>query len=213
MEHRNSYVMGRRNNTISSELLIQVGKIKQLCAAWGLTARELDRFLETGAVRPARDGRGRGSLRLLDERSLCDFFFAHSFKELGVRQEAVAKAVARLRPQYQALLVRRPRRFVVRFASRDKKSARLWPELVFDTGPLWQCLRTAVSLRNELLHVQRGRPKDNWRALFHEAVTDLSREMRKKRISDEHLDAAIETVRARRRSEKADEAGVTVRPP
>jgi DNA-binding transcriptional MerR regulator len=195
------------------ELLIQVGKVKELCAAWGLTARELDRFLETGAVRPARHGRGKGSLRLLDERSLCDAFFAHSFKELGVRQETVAKAVARLRPRYPALLGQRPRRFVVRFASRDKRDSRLWPELAFDTAPLWFCLATAVSLRNELTHVQRGRPKDNWRAVFQKAVTELSREMQEKRISDKHLDAAIEAVRTRRRSEQTDEAVVTVPPP
>jgi len=49
--------------------------------------------------------------------------------------------------------------------------------------------------------------------MFREAMTNLSKEMQDKRISDEQIDAAIETVRARRRHGKADGAIVTVSPP
>jgi hypothetical protein len=136
---------------------------------------------------------------LLDEWSLCDVFFAHSLRELGVRRDAVAKAVARLRPRYPVLLGQRPRRLVMRLASKGTGDSRLRPEIAFDTAPLWRCLATAVSVRNDYLHVQRGRPRDDWRAAFHNALTALSREMRDKRISEKHLDTAIEAVRARRR--------------
>jgi hypothetical protein len=184
-----------------------------LCAPWGVTSGELDKLIEAGAIRPARQARGKGSVRLLDERSLCDVFFAHSFRELGVRQETVAKVVERLRPQYPLLLRQRPQRLIVHFASRGERYQRLWPELKFDTRRLWLCLAMAMSLMNDLTHVQRGRPRSNWRLMFRKAMTNLSKEMQDKRISDEQIDAAIETVRARRRHGKADEAIVTVSPP
>lgn len=196
------------------ELLVQVGKIGELCAPWGVTAKEIDKLIEAGAVRPSRPGRGRGSLRLLDEWSLCDVFFAHSFRELGVRQEIFAKMIARLRPQYPLLLGQRPQRLKVHFAPRSQRPAsRVWPELVFDTRPLWTCLATAISARDELTQIQRGRPRKNWRAMFRQAMTELSREMQDKRISDDQIDAAINTVRARRRQGKDDEAIVTIPPP
>jgi len=196
------------------ELLAQVGKISELCAPWGVTPREVDKLIEGGAVRPARPAGGKGSLRLLDEWSLCDVFFAHACKELGVRQETVAKVVARLRPEYPRLLGQRPQRLRVHFAPRNgRRATRIWPELVFDTRLLWSCLATAILAKDELTQVQRGRPKKDWRALFSKAMNALSKEMQAKRISDEQIDAAIERVRARRRQAKADEAVVTIPAP
>jgi predicted RNA polymerase sigma factor len=58
---------------------------------------------------------------------------------------------------------------------------------------------------DELTRVPRGRPRKDRRALFREAMSELSREMRAKRISHEQIDAAIENVRARRRHAKAEE--------
>ncbi len=49
--------------------------------------------------------------------------------------------------------------------------------------------------------------------MFREAMTELSKEMQDKRISDAQIDAAIEAVRARRRQGKVDEAVVTIPPP
>jgi hypothetical protein len=49
--------------------------------------------------------------------------------------------------------------------------------------------------------------------MFRQAMTELSKEMQDKRISEDQIDAAIDTVRARRRQGKADEAIVTIPPP
>ncbi len=44
-------------------------------------------------------------------------------------------------------------------------------------------------------------------------LSGSGKQMQDKRISDEQIDAAIETVRARRRQGKVDEAVVTIPPP
>jgi hypothetical protein len=204
----------KKGGTDIPGLLAQVGKISELCAPWGVTPREVDKLIEGRAVRPARSGSGKGSLRLLDAWSLCDIFFAHSCKELGVRQQTITRMIERLRPEYPQLLGQRPDRLRVRFAPRgDRRATPIWPTLVFDMRLLWSCLATAVSAKDELTRVQRGRPKKDWRTMFSKAMRELSKEMRAKRISDEQIDAAIEGVRSRRRQAKADEAVVTVPAP
>ncbi len=187
--------------------------MKELCAPWGVDSKEIDKLVEVGAVRPFRRAKGRGSLRLLDEGSLCDVFFAHSLKELGVRQRFFVKVIEHLRPQYPLLLSQRPERLRVQFAlQHEKEPDKIWPDLVFNTRPLWKCLAVAISAGEEFVQIQRGRPKKDWRAMFREAVMQLSKEMYENRISDEQIDAAIEAARANRRM-KVDEAVVTVPPP
>jgi len=152
--------------------------------------------------------------RLLDTWSLCDVFFAHSCKKLGMRQETATKVVERLRPEYPRLLGQRPERLRVHFAPRgDRHATCMWPELVFDTRLLRSCLATAAAAKDELARVQRGRPKEDWRTMFSKAIDALSKEMQAKRISDEQIDAAIESVRARRRQARIHEAVVTIPAP
>ncbi len=187
--------------------------MKELCAAWGVDSKEIDKLVEAGAVRPFRRAQGRGSLRLLDEGSLCDVFFAHSFKGLGVRQGFFVKFIEHLRPQYPLLLSQRPERLRVQFfLQHGKEPDNIRPYVVFDTRPLWRCLAVATSAGEEFAQVQRGRPKKDWRAMFRDAVTQLSKQMHENRISDEQIDAAIEAARVNRRT-KVDEAVVTVPPP
>ncbi|GEM_PF-7129940 len=49
--------------------------------------------------------------------------------------------------------------------------------------------------------------------MFSKAIDALSKEMQAKRISDEQIDAAIESVRARRRQARIHEAVVTIPAP
>jgi hypothetical protein len=141
-------------------------------------------------------------------------FFARSLKDLGVRQEVSVRVIEHLRRQYPVLLSERPERLRVQFGPRSGKGlGGIWPELVFDTRRLWECLAVAIAAKDELAQIQRGRPKKDWRAMFREAMVELSKEMQEKHISEEQIDAALEAVRARRRQKKVGESVVTVPPP
>lgn len=192
---------------------VQIGKLKELCAPWGITPRRLDKLVEAGAIRPAEGGHGKGSLRLWDERSLCDVFFAHSLRVLGVRQSQFVKVVEGLRPLYQLFLRKKPERVVVRFAPRaDSPAVGMPPQLVFDTRPLFTWLGVLSSAGRSAMHVQRGRPAENWRASFREAITQAGEELGKRGATNQRIDAAVEHVR-RDRQRRAREEIVTVRPP
>jgi len=197
---------------------VQMGKLKEICARWGVAPKELDKLVETGAVRPSAPASGKGSLRLLDERSLCDVFFAHSLKGLGVRPEHLVRVVENLRAQYRALLTRRPERLIIGFAlkrwghARPAGPERVWPKLIFDTRPLFRGLDVLRAVGRADAQIHRGRPKGNWRATFRGAIAQLSTEMQDKRISEGQIDAAIDAVRADRRR-RAQEEIVTLPPP
>jgi hypothetical protein len=199
-----------RETQPASSARVQVGKLKELCAPWGVAPKELDKLVEVGAVRPLDRARGKGSLRLLDERSLCDVFFAHSLKELGVRQAHYVKVVECLRARYPVLLSKKPERLIVRFAPRrEGRDSRIRPDLVFDTRPLFRSVEVLLAAQGAAAQIHRGRPTGDWRATFRDAVTQLSTEMQLKGISEEQIGAAIEDVRADRRR-RAQEAVVTV---
>lgn len=197
---------------------VQMGKLKEICAHWGVAPKELDKLVEAGAVRPSAPASGKGSLRLLDERSLCDAFFAHSLKRLGVRQEHLVRVVGHLRAQYLTLLTRRPAQLTVRFApkqrehTRPSRLERVWPNLVFDTRPLFRGLDVLHAVGRADTEIYRGRPKGNWRATFRGAIAQLSMEMQERRISDEQIEAAVDAVRVDRRR-RGEEHVVTLPPP
>ena len=183
---------------------VQMGKLKEICARWGVTAKELDKFVEAGAVRPSAPASGKGSLRLLDERSLCDVFFAHCLKRLGVRPEHLVRVIEHLRGRYQDLLARKPEQLIIGFVPGRRGHAgpagpeQVWPKLIFDTRPLLKGVDILHAVGRVDAEVHRGRPKGNWRATFRGAVAQLSTEMQDKRISDDQIDAAIDAVRADR---------------
>jgi hypothetical protein len=202
----------------SAPVRVQMGKLKEICAHWGVASKELDKLVEAGAVRPSAPASGKGSLRLLDERSLCDVFFAHSLKGLGVRLEHLVRVVQHLRAQYRTLLTERPPQLIIRFAPKRRESTRpagfqqVGPKLVFDTRPLFRGLEVLHAVGRADTQIHRGRPKGNWRATFRGAVAQLSMEMQDKSISDEQIGAAIEAVRAARRK-RAQEEIVVLPPP
>lgn len=208
----------RASTGSSAPVRVQMGKLKEICAHWGVASKELDKLVEAGAVCPGAPASGKGSLRLLDERSLCDVFFAHSLKGLGVRPEHLVRVVERLRAGYRTLLTKRPAQLTVRFAPKGRESARpagseqVWPKLVFDTRPLFRGLEVLNAVGRADTQVHRGRPKGNWRATFRGAVAQLSMEMQDKAISDEDIDAAIAAVRTNRR-QKGHEEIVVLPPP
>lgn len=197
---------------------VQMGKLKEICAHWGVAPKELDKLVETGAVRPSAPASGKGSLRLLDERSLCDVFFAHSLRGLGVRPEHLVRVVENLRARYPTLLTRKPERLVIRFAPKRRGDARpaeperVWPKLIFDTRPLFRGVEVLHGVGRVDTQIHRGRPKSNWRATFRGAVAQLSSEMQDQRISEGQIDAAIDAVRADRRRRVQEEI-VTLPPP
>ena len=197
---------------------VQIGKLKEICARWGVPPKDLDKLVESGAVRASAPASGKGSLRLLDERSLCDVFFAHSLKGLGVRPEHLARVMESLRRRYRALLVRKPERLVIGFAPGRRGHVRpagpdqVWPKLIFDTRPLFQGVDLLHAVGRVDTRIHRGRPKENWRATFRGAVAQLSSEMQDKQISEHQIDAAIDAVRADRRRRVQEEI-VTLPPP
>lgn len=197
---------------------VQIGKLKEICARWGVTPRELDKLVEAGAVRPSAPASGKGSLRLLDARSLCDVFFAHCLKGLGVRPEHLVRVIEHLRSRYQDLLTRKPEQLIIGFAPRRRGHAgpagpeQVWPKLIFDTRPLLRGVDILQAVGRVDAEIHRGRPKGNWRATFRGAVAQLSTEMQDRRISEDQIDAAIDAVRADRRR-KVQEEIVTLPPP
>ena len=80
-------------------LQVQLGKAIDLFASWGVRQKELSRFLEAGVVKASLSGRGKGSLRLLDEHSVYDVYLAHTFHELGLPPRRIAKIVENVRPR------------------------------------------------------------------------------------------------------------------
>ncbi|HYM68129.1 MAG TPA: hypothetical protein VEZ44_00905 [bacterium] len=158
-------------------MLMQVGKVQEVCAVWGIPPRGLHEFIRVGAVCPAREGRGRGSFRYLDERSLCDLYFAHGLTLVGLSSRRVTGVVTWLRTEYEHWLVEPPARIVVRWrAETGIDDPPFLPRLVFDPHPLFTCLRVLRSLGPESTRVQRGRPRSNWRLIFRDAFIRATHE-------------------------------------
>ncbi len=191
-------------------MLLQVGKAQEVCTSWGIRPRELEELIRVGAVRPARAGSGKGSLRLLDERSVCDLYFAHGFRRLGFAPRHAARVIRSLRREYRSWLTHQPDRILIRWtAEGEAEGLASLPRLVFDPRPLYTCLLVFRALAPDRAHVQRGRPRGEWRTMFRDAIARLSREMHEKRISETDINAAIEAERAER-GRAVREAVVTV---
>ncbi|HLJ58837.1 MAG TPA: hypothetical protein VKZ50_03810 [bacterium] len=158
-------------------MLMQVGKVQEVCAVWGVPPRGLDEFIRVGAVCPAREGSGRGSFRYLDERSLCDLYFAHGLTLAGLSPRRVASVVTSLRTEYERWLGEPPVRIVVRWrADTESDDPPFLPRMVFDPHPLFTCLRVLRSLGPESTRIQRGRPRSNWRLIFRDAFVRATHE-------------------------------------
>ncbi len=191
-------------------MLLQVGKAQEVCTSWGIRPRELEELIRVGAVRPAQAGSGKGSLRLLDERSVCDLYFAHGFRQIGFAPRHVSRVVRSLRREYQNWLVHQPDRILIRWtAAGQAEGLASLPRLVFDPRPLYTCLLVFRALGPDRAQVQRGRSQGDWRTMFRDAIAQLSREMHDKQISETDIDTAIEAVRAER-GRGVREAVVTV---
>jgi len=108
-------------------LQVQLGKAIDLFAGWGVRQKELSRFLEAGVVKASLSGRGKGSLRLLDERSVYDVYLAHTFHELGLSPRRIAKIVENVRPHYSAWITGKQKWLILRF--RPKRAGRIGQSL------------------------------------------------------------------------------------
>ena len=105
-------------------LQVQLGKAIDLFAGWGVRQKDLSRFLETGVVKASLSGRGKGSLRLLDERSVYDVYLAHTFHELGLSPRRIAKIVENVRPHYSAWITGKQKWLILRFRPTRARSWR-----------------------------------------------------------------------------------------
>jgi hypothetical protein len=192
-------------------LQIQVGKAIDLFATWGVRRKELGRFLEAGVVKSTRSGRGKGSLRLLDERSVYDVYLAHAFHELGLPPRRIARIVENVRPQYRVWINGEQKWLVLRF--RAAKSEAISPTTIrIDLSQPLALIRRCELEKEEITSIQRGRPGDDWRKRFRETAEAISKEMRSANITEEEIDSAISEVRSGRspRRGKDEIAVVTV---
>ncbi|PWB67004.1 MAG: hypothetical protein C3F14_03185 [Deltaproteobacteria bacterium] len=192
-------------------LQIQVGKAIDLFASWGVRPKELSRFLESGVVKATRSGYGKGSLRLLDERSVYDVYLAHSFHELGLPPRRIARIVEDVRPQYGAWINGEQKWLVLRF--RAPKSEAISPTTIrIDLSQPLALIRRCQSERDEIAPIRRGRPREDWRKRFRETAEAIAKELRKEDITEDEIDQAISEVRTGRnpRRGKDEIAVVTV---
>ena len=192
-------------------LQVQVGKAIDLFAGWGARQKELTRFLEAGVVKASLSGRGKGSLRLLDERSVYDVYLAHTFHELGLPPRRIAKIVENMRPHYRAWITGEQKWLILRFrptVSEAMSSATIRIDL---SQPL-SLIRHCVSGKEEITPIRRGRPKNDWRKRFREAAETIAKEMREARITGKDIDDAVSDVRSGRssRAGKGETAVVTL---
>ena len=192
-------------------LQVQLGKAIALFAGWGVRQKDLSRFLETGVVKASHFGRGKGSLRLLDERSVYDVYLAHTFHELGLPPRRIAKIVENVRPHYPAWITGKQKWLILRFRPTGGKT--IAPATIrIDLSQPLSLIRHCESKEKEVAPIRRGRPKDDWRKRFRETANAIAREMREARITEEDIDEAVSDVRSGRssRAGKGETAVVTI---
>ncbi|MBF8258247.1 MAG: hypothetical protein HW377_621 [Actinobacteria bacterium] len=139
-------------------LQVQLGKAIDLFAGWGVRQKDLSRFLETGVVKASLSGRGKGSLRLLDERSVYDVYLAHTFHELGLSPRRIAKIVENVRPHYSAWITGKQKWLILRF--RPTRGEVMAPATIrIDLSQPLLLLRHCESEKEEVAPIRRGRPR------------------------------------------------------
>ena len=180
-------------------LQIQVGKAIDLFAGWGVRRKELNRFLEAGVVKTSFSGRGKGSLRLLDERSVYDVYLAHTFHELGLSPRRIAKIVETVRPHYRAWIAGEQKWLVLRFRPTESEAMATTTIRIDLSQPL-SLIHHCESEKEAVAPIRRGRPTDDWRKQFRETADAIAREMREARITEEDIDEAVSDVRSGRSS-------------
>ena len=180
-------------------LQIQVGKAVDLFAGWGVRQKELNRFLEAGVVKATRSGRGKGSMRLLDEHSVYDVYLAHTFYELGLPPRRIARIVDNVRPHYRAWITGEQKWLLLRF--RPTEGETMVPTTIrIDLSQPLALIRRCESDKEEIASIRRGRPKDDWRKRFRAAAEAIATEMREAMITEENIDAVVSEVRSGRKS-------------
>src|SRR3990172_2542626 len=192
-------------------LQVQLGKAIDLFAGWGVRQKELSRFLEAGVVKASLSGRGKGSLRLLDEHSVYDVYLAHTFHELGLPPRRIAKIVENVRPHYSAWITGKQKWLVLRFRPTESEAMATTTIRIDLSQPL-SLIHHCESEKEEVAPIHRGRPKDDWRKRFREAADAIAKEMREARITEEDIDEAVSDVRSERssRAGKGETAVVTI---
>ncbi|MBI5574931.1 MAG: hypothetical protein HY896_01045 [Deltaproteobacteria bacterium] len=192
-------------------LRVQLGKAIDLFAGWGVRQKELSRFLEAGVVKASLSGRGKGSLRLLDDHSVYDVYLGHTFHELGLPPRRIAKIVENVRPHYPAWITGKQKWLILRFhPTRGEVIAP--PTIRIDLSQPLSLLRHCESVKEEVASIRRGRPKNDWRRQFRETADAIAKEMRKARITEEDIEDAVFDVRSERssRAGKGETAVVTI---
>jgi hypothetical protein len=192
-------------------LQVQLGKAIDLFAGWGVRQKELSRFLEAGVVKASLSGRGKGSLRLLDDHSVYDVYLGHTFHELGLPPRRIAKIVENVRPHYPAWITGKQKWLILQF--RPTRGEVMAPATIrIDLSQPLSLLRHCESRKEEVAPIRRGRPKDDWRKRFREAANAIAKEMREARITGEDIDDAVSDVRSGRssRAGKGETAVVTI---
>jgi len=192
-------------------LQVQLGKAIDLFAGWGVRQKELSRFLEAGVVKASLPGRGKGSLRLLDDHSVYDVYLGHMFHELGLPPRRIAKIVENVRPHYSAWITGKQKWLILQF--RPTRGEVMAPATIrIDLSQPLSLLRHCESRKEEVAPIRRGRPKDDWRKRFREAANAIAKEMREARITGEDIDEAVSDVRSGRssRAGKGETAVVTI---
>ena len=195
---------------------MQVGKAAELLAPLGLNRKRLERWIDDGIIRPRRKGRGRGSLRLFDDRAFLDAYLAASLFNAGWPSRKTSSLLRHLRQRYNTWLTSSVGTVIVRFEPRRSPGTVPDPSqlvsLYFDLTPLRIWLTRLNAQGGTLQQIERGRPVRNWREEFRAALTALSREMYEKQITEQDIDSAIASVRARRGEQQEAPADVVTVP-
>src|SRR4030043_2088283 len=180
-------------------LQVQLGKAIDLFASWGVRQKGRGRFLETGVVKASLSGRGKGSLRLLDDHSVYDVYLGHTFHELGLPPRRIAKIVENVRPHYPAWITGKQKWLILRF--RPTRGEVMAPATIrIDLSQPLSLLRHCDSEKAGVAPIRRGRPKDDWRKRFREAADAIAKEMREARSTEEDIDDAVSDARSGRGS-------------
>ncbi len=180
-------------------LQIQMGKAKELFSVWGVHPKELDNLVEAGVVKTRQSGRGRGSLRLLDERSIFDVYLAHSLGTLGLPRRRIADLILHFRPHYRSWIREQESNVIVRFKVASRSYPVSLPSIRIDLEQplwlIWSCAQSAA----EVVSIHRGRPKEDWRKQFRLAAEAIAKEMSERGLTEDDIDSAIADVRERRK--------------